>query len=514
MQIFGVKPAHDGSICCVVDGKLAFCLEGEKDSFARHSPMHLGLLLCDSLLYRSVPDVIAFGGWVKDWSDSHWKLGAGYFGLDQQVDLGKRNFFGHPVTIYSTTHERAHIFCGLGLAPYPQGEPCYILVWEGSLGTFYEVTPALSLRRVGTPMTSPGMRYEFLYFLADKDTSRFSSDFPGKVMALAAYGNADQVDSKFYPTIDYIHDKLRFEEVEKKDSFRWSPLYQIGVTTDEFKNVARFVSDKIFDRFESFARQNLRAGYPLIVCGGCGLNCEWNTRWIESRLFSDVFVPPCANDSGAGIGAAIDAQYHYTGNCKVDWSVYSGDEFVWDEEISDKFREVEFSFEAVAQLIMNGAVVAWADGRYEMGPRALGNRSLLAAPFAEHSRELLNFIKHREEYRPVAPMCLEEDAHLLFDSVRPSPHMLYFHKVLDLNLRAVTHVDGSARVQTVSQRDNANAWKLLHAFKKMTGYGVLCNTSLNFKGKGFINRSSDLMRFCNAEKISVMVVNRRLFLLK
>jgi predicted NodU family carbamoyl transferase len=169
------------------------------------------------------------------------------------------------------------------------------------------------------------------------------------------------------------------------------------------------------------------------------------------------------------------------------------------------------NYDELAGLLAKGQVVAWVQGRSEVGPRALGNRSIIAAPFQREITDRLNWIKQREWYRPIAPICLEDEGEKLFGCSESSPYMLFFHRVRDEKLAAVTHVDGSARVQTVSRTQNEPMFELLMAFKRLTGYGVLCNTSLNLKGKGFINRSSDLFGFASARKIDAVVVERRLF---
>jgi hydroxymethyl cephem carbamoyltransferase len=162
--------------------------------------------------------------------------------------------------------------------------------------------------------------------------------------------------------------------------------------------------------------------------------------------------------------------------------------------------------------LADGHVVAWIQGKYEIGPRALGNRSLLAAPFAKATLDRLNTIKQREKYRPIAPACLEEDFGPLFGGIGKSPHMLFFQRVQDSRLQAVTHDDGSARTQTVNAIQNERFHSLLRAFKQRTGVGVLCNTSLNFKGKGFINRKSDLLRYVTDNGIDIAVMNDTVFL--
>ena len=289
-----------------------------------------------------------------------------------------------------------------------------------------------------------------------------------------------------------------------------APFADTGLDNARSRNFFRHYSDAIFDVFFAFAKERLTRRLPLVIGGGCGLNCEWNSRWMESGLFDSVFVPPCPNDSGVAIGAAADAQMQLTGNPKLRWSVYAGEDFIEDMQPFDWAR-TDLALDDIAAVLQRGEVVAWVNGRYEIGPRALGNRSLLAAPFSREMTQRLNLLKRRESYRPIAPVCLEEDFARHFDGPRPSPYMLQFHRVQDPSLQAVTHDDGSARVQTVNREQNPKLYALLQAFKRRTGVGVLCNTSLNFHGKGFINRSSDLFRYASESGIGTVVVNDHAF---
>ena len=186
------------------------------------------------------------------------------------------------------------------------------------------------------------------------------------------------------------------------------------------------MSDAIFTKFYEVARKKLTKNYPLLISGGCGLNCSWNSLWRDCGLFPQVFVPPCPDDSGSAIGTAIDAQAHFTGQAKIEWSVYSGAEFILDHGVSDAFEKHSLDLRRTAEILRDGGILAWVQGRCEIGPRALGNRSLLAAPFDVSMRDRLNLIKHRESYRPVAPVCLEEDVSEHFVWNGESPHMLYF----------------------------------------------------------------------------------------
>jgi predicted NodU family carbamoyl transferase len=289
----------------------------------------------------------------------------------------------------------------------------------------------------------------------------------------------------------------------------------VGVDDPGFHNLAGIFSDKIFDVFHQFAKSRMKKGLPLLIAGGCGLNCDWNTRWKESGLFAEVFVPPVANDSGSAIGTAIDAQFYLTGNPKINWSVYSGLDFAASGPFdSAQYDTYETDYEMIADMLASELIIGWVSGKYEIGPRALGNRSILAAPFQDSTRVRLNEIKRREQFRPIAPVCLEEEAATWFGCDRASPFMLFTHRVRTNALAAVTHVNGTARIQTVSSATNRNLYELLVAFKARTGYGVLCNTSLNFNGRGFINEIGDLSEYATKHNLDGFVVEGRTYLLK
>jgi hydroxymethyl cephem carbamoyltransferase len=274
------------------------------------------------------------------------------------------------------------------------------------------------------------------------------------------------------------------------------------------KDAAAVLTDRLFDAFAEAARQHIPAGLPLYIAGGCGLNCDWNVRWRDLDHFSSVFVPPCPNDAGSAIGSAIDALVNITGDPYIEWDVYSGLEFEHDAEPDPARWEVVRMTEAgVAEALAQGRVFAWVQGRWEIGPRALGNRSLLADPVDPRMKDRLNEIKQREDYRPIAPCCRLEDVSTAFTDDFHDPYMLYFNRIrAPERLGAVTHVDGTARVQTVTAETNEPLDRLLSAVAHRSGLGVLCNTSLNFKGYGFINRMSDLITYCEERGVGDFVV--------
>jgi len=335
------------------------------------------------------------------------------------------------------------------------------------------------------------------------------------LMALASFSKRSEPSDDEAKIISFLMQDCVHLKIKECEALRHYQHYNVGLDDPEFRNFAGIFSDKLFDRFYQFAKSKMKRGMPLLVTGGCGLNCDWNTKWRETNLFSEVFVPPVANDSGSAIGTAIDAQFYFTGNPKIDWNVYSGLAFVADEAFdASHFDKCEANYAVVADMLARDLIIGWVNGKYEIGPRALGNRSILAAPFHESTRVRLNEIKQREQFRPIAPVCLEEDAARWFGCNHPSPFMLYTQLVSTDALAAVTHVNRTARIQTVSIANNRNLYELLLAFKARTGYGVLCNTSLNFKGKGFINNLPELSAYTTEHKLDGFVVEDRLYMLR
>ncbi len=511
LRILSFKPGHDGTVAFVRDGALEFSIEAEKDSFPRYAEVTPSVVLDALDLVDDVPNVLCLSGWVKGFHSADRPLGAGYYGWgSEHIQVGEQRVLGKHVRTFSSTHERSHLLSAYGMSPFPQGEPCYALVWEGNIGCFYEITPDVTMIRIADVMEDPGNKYQYVFALADPTTTAMHGGFrfsnAGKLMALAGCADGSPITPAEQEVIDWVLSRRSILLSNPKSELAASPFYDVGVTSQAFANLAAHHSAAIFDAFYAVAKAALTKGYPLLIAGGCGLNCDWNSRWRECGLFADVFVPPCPNDSGSAIGTAIDAQWYFEGNAKVSWSVYSGPDFVEDMLVPDSFVRYPLDVARVADLLAQGSVIAWARGRAEIGPRALGNRSLLAAPFDPGTRDRLNAIKQREPYRPIAPVCRQEDVACHFDWTGPSPHMLFFARVRDGRLGAVTHVDGSARVQTVAAHENPVLHDLLGAFAAQTGVGVLCNTSLNLAGRGFINRTSDLVEYVCDRGIGAFVV--------
>ena len=522
MNILSYNPGHDGAVAHLQGAQLLVSVEVEKNSNYRHSGVSVHDYLNILSEFKEIPDVLCEGGWwPRNFHLKKQSTLAGYRGLSKSdAIVGRRRLLGKEVEYFSSSHERSHLLCAFGMSSLPKGTPCYALIWEGTIGAFYEIDAELNITILADIMCEPGHRYAMLYGLADPDFAK-NLEFTrisdaGKLMALASYSNRSTPSAEEEKLIEYLlQDCQHLSPIATFEELRHSRYYNIGLDDPEFRNFAGIFSNKIFNIFYQFAESNMKKRLPLLIAGGCGLNCDWNTKWKESGLFLEVFVPPVANDSGSAIGTAIDAQFHYTGNPKIDWNVYSGLSF----DMTGSFDMTRYDLngaddEMIADMLANDLILGWVSGKYEIGPRALGNRSIIAAPFRESTRTRLNEIKQREQFRPIAPICLEEEAVRLFGCDHASPYMLFTYSVRTDALAAVTHVNKTARIQTVSSATNRRLYKLLTAFKARTGYGVLCNTSLNFKDKGFINKIDELSSYVIRHNLDGFVVEGRSYLLK
>lgn len=522
MKILSYNPGHDGAIAFLQDARLVFSIESEKDSHYRYSAVSITDVLDAVGLLQDTPDVICMSGW---WPRDHHEFlhgshnNGGYRGLaksDAKIEKGR--LLRGKVDYFSSSHERSHILGAFGMSALPKGTPCYALVWEGEMGAFYEIDSELNITLAADVLNQPGNRYGLLYGLADptfpKDGPYPRSSDAGKLMALASFSNRSVPSADEKKLLGFLLGGP-YRKLSDYDDLMRAPHLNVGLDDPEFRNFAGIYSDAIFDVFSQFAEANLKRGRPLLIAGGCGLNCDWNTKWKETGLFSDVFVPPVANDSGSAIGTAIDAQYRFTGNPKIEWDVYSGLGFRTDAAIDlGRYDIYEKDLAKTADMLAHDLILGWVSGNYEIGPRALGNRSILAAPFRDGVRVRLNEIKQREQFRPIAPVCLRDDAAKWFGCDRESPYMLYTYRSTTSELAAVTHVNGTARLQTVTPTTNKNLFDLLVAFRARTGYGVLCNTSLNYKVKGCINNMTDLDAYTIEHGLDGFVIEGRAYLLK
>jgi carbamoyltransferase len=244
----------------------------------------------------------------------------------------------------------------------------------------------------------------------------------------------------------------------------------------------------------------------LCLAGGVALNCVMNGRILRESGFKDVFVQPMANDAGTSLGAALYVYHMKLGHPRVEplRDIYLGSEFTSEEfgkalgRHPVRWHRSEDPAREVAHLLADGKIIGWFQGRMEVGPRALGNRSILADPRRAEMKDVINArVKHREGFRPFAPSVLEEKADDYFDRAYTSPYMILNFEVRPEKrdvIPAVTHVDGTARVQTVARAVNPLYYRLIEEFERLTGVPVLLNTSFNVRGEPIVHTPDDAIR--------------------
>jgi carbamoyltransferase len=363
------------------------------------------------------------------------------------------------VTQYLGFHKYGEEWKMMGLAPY--GKPAY----AEKLGTL--------IRR------RPGGRFEL-------DLSYFNHTTEGVDMSWAQ--GSPRLGQVFSPRLVELLGPAR--DPEDPDFFgRWADIAAS----------AQAVFEEIY--FHVLADLHKRTRLTrLALAGGCALNSVANGKILERTPFREVFVQPAAADDGTAIGAAFYVEHAilrrprrfvmehaYTGPAfddpAVESAIQKARQTGWDGAIDVRRVEDGSLYGQVASAIADGKVVGWFQGAMEFGPRALGNRSIVADPRRADMKDILNTrIKHRETYRPFAPSVLEERVGEYFERTEPSPFMLMVYKVRAeqrARIPAVTHVDDSGRLQTVSKRTNPRYHALISEFARQTGVALVLNTSFN-----------------------------------
>ncbi len=415
---------------------------------------------------------------------------------------------------------------------------------------------------------SVGLLYSsFTYFLGFKVNS---GEY--KLMGLAPYGNKSSEQTQKY--IQLIRSKLvniksdgsiwldqeYFEYgygLKMVNDKKWESLFGIAKRqsseeiTESHCNLAfaiQAVTEEIVIKLAIETKRITGADY-LTMAGGVALNCVANGKLLEQNIFKDIYIQPASGDAGGALGAALAVHYLFYKQKRVPSDstmkgCFLGPGFS-EKEILAMARKMKAVYQKientddlvshVASLISENNIIGWFQGRMEFGPRALGNRSILANPCDADMQQKLNLkIKYREGFRPFAPSVLAEDVSIYFKMRIASPYMLFtadvqeairkelpsdyptlnFFKKLAVpksSLPAITHLDYSARVQTVDAGTNLRFHKLLRAYKKQTGVGVLINTSFNVRGEPIVCDPNDAFKCFMSTDMDYLVIENYLF---
>lgn len=548
MIILGVThPINwNGSACIVNNGKLVVMIEEERLTRIKHAPNTPPMRAIDyclsnqNLSYEDI-DIVAIGfdfsgdlraslnTDVEDIQQKTWirKLSSftntGTTNKSEWVDkiqyleekLGLERFIN--AEIFFVNHHFAHA----ASAFYPSGfDNAMILSLDGSGGReagllgFGEGSN-IEIHKVISDESSWGRMYELVTEILG--FKRHSGE--GKTMGLASYGNPNL---KMFPFIDwsqeipYINeDMLRsfaegFVKRESTESALLEKHTRLAATAQKALEEASIrMVNWLIEKTETS---------NLCIAGGVGLNCVMNGKIATLDKVNAVFVQPVAHDAGTSLGAALAVHMFLGGerNWKME-HVYYGHEYTDDDirKTLEKFSQLEYSFsreieEVTAQELAKGSLVGWFQGRSEVGPRALGNRSILANPAIPEIKDQINGkVKFREMWRPFAPSILEENIDDYVTKFSDVPFMTVSYQVTEKahqDISAAIHIDGTCRPQAVSKRTNNKYWNLIKSFEKITGIPAVLNTSFNIQGQPIVNSPTDAIETfinCGLDVLSI-----------
>ncbi len=461
-MILGInETSHDASISLINNGKILFAAHAERYSKQKNDWYVNQKLISDVLEYGK-PDYIAYyekpllkktrlllKGGAGDWKPK--------FNIKEIPRISFKHHYSHAAAGYYTS----------------KFDDAVIVVLD-SIGEFNTSTIWIG---EGESITLKEKRnYPFSFGLFYSAFTELVGLMPNQeeyiMMGMAAYGDWLKYYKKvleYFPSID--HQKYNFH----KGIIDWDRPITEQDKFDIAAAVQKVYELRLFD-FMTYAKK-ITNKHELVFMGGCALNCSANTMLWE--IFDDVWIMPNPGDAGSSLGAAAALYGKH-----LDWEgPYLGHNLNGDYPVEKIFDE-----------IMKNQICAVASGKAEYGPRALGNRSILADPRDPNIKDKVNEIKKRELFRPFAPVVMQEHADKWFDMDFDSPYMQYAVKCLKPELiPSVVHADGTSRVQTVTKEQHLGLYSVLEKFYSATGVPVLLNTSLNIKGQPLLNDENDII---------------------
>jgi carbamoyltransferase len=463
MIILGVnETSHDASISLIKDGEILFAAHAERYS-KKKNDWYNNQEIYDNMLEYGTPTHIAY--YEKPLlKKSRLILKGGYADWSPKIklDLPVKNF----------SHHHSHAAAGYYTSKFNDA----VIVVLDSIGEYNTSSIWIGEKENLKPVYKKN--YPFSFGLFYSAWTQFLGLKPNEeeyiMMGMAAYGDPNKYFKKinsYFPSIH--HQKYNFH----KGIIDWE---NVDIESEKY-NIAAAVQ-KVYElrliEFMNFAKAKTGKN-NLVFMGGCALNSSANT--VLWNIFDDVWIMPNPGDAGSSLGAAAALYGKH-----LDWKTpYLG------YDLGGKYP-----VDQILQELKTNKVVAVANGRAEYGPRALGNRSILADPRDPNIKDAVNRIKQRELFRPFAPIVLEEFAQEWFDIKFTSPYMQYTVKCIQPEkIPSVVHKDGTSRVQTINKDQHPELHMLLRKWYWDTGCPVLLNTSLNIKGQPLLNDENDIEKW-------------------
>jgi carbamoyltransferase len=476
MKILGInETTHDASATLIDEGKILFAGHAERYSKTKNDWFTNPQLIRDLYKYGT-PDKIAYyeKRWLKKLRIS---LRGGFGGSKPEY----KNMWVSELPEKSFAHHYSHAAAGYYTSPFKDA----VIVVLDAIGEF--TTSSIWVGNGDSITLHKKWSYPFSFGLFYSAFTQLIGLKPNEeeyiMMGMAAYGDPDlYLDkvSEYFPAV--YKQKYNFH----KGIYDWGQ----DITENDKFHIAAAVQKVYEDRLWDFmyiARQELDSP-NLVFMGGCALNSKANTMLWD--IFPDVWIMPNPGDAGSSLGAA---------------AAMSGKHLDWQGPYLGHDLGGEYPVQAIFDEIMSNQIAAVASGRAEYGPRALGNRSILADPRDPEIKNKVNKIKKRELFRPFAPVVMEEYASEWFDMDYTSPYMQYTPKCLKPDLiPSVVHHDGTSRVQTVNKDQHPGLYKLLEMFYNETGIPILLNTSLNIKGQPLLNDEADIIEWEKTYKTRII----------
>ncbi len=465
MKILGInETTHDASVSLIDNGQILFAAHAERYSKQKNDWFTNDLLIDEALSYGK-PNIIAY--YENRWLKKSRIITRGGFGGSKPYYLERKDLRWIPRESFS--HHYSHAAAGYYTSKFNDAA----IVVLDSIGEYNTSTiwvgEGSSIKQVYKK------NYPFSFGLFYSAFTQLVGLKPNEeeyiMMGMAAYGDWTRYYLKvkeYFPSID--KQKYNFH----KGIIDWEEPIDEQAKFDIAAAVQKVFEDRLVN-FMAMAKK-ITGKRNLVFMGGCALNCSANTMlW---RMFDDVWIMPNPGDAGSSLGAAAAAYGQH-----IEWKdPYLGHDLGGDYPVT-----------AIITELIRNKIAAVATGRAEYGPRALGNRSILADPRDPNIKDKVNLIKKRELFRPFAPVILEEYAHKWFDMKYASPYMQYTPKCLKPELiPSVVHKDGTSRVQTVNKEQHPGLHNLLSHWYSVSGVPILLNTSLNIKGQPLLNDKNDI----------------------